>query len=368
MTSMRNMMIKISNCEIGQPLKKTLTLIIGLLIVVGSHAKDLLDPSHIIGIEVIISPKIFDADLYRRSHMVGGEIPENVTLLPTYAIIDGLENIKRVCEHLSKLEEHDWLTHSPYTDSEAFKIWPNGWVVSYEAPGKYAGLSLSIYYDDGRLPDIFWDSHYKSFRNKLFDASREWNDALYFLIEDISKKQDAQYVVEQWKDCKINTDDVEWILFNLMPRNEAKHYDRSKAVYRLTTDFVKFGGVRGCLTDKTKISDFFTMLREMPYQKTNFYSVLESGYQVGFSGSGGVEWTDAANDVLGFITIKRKDKVTPLELIWINDNETIDRDYFNFSFTDDFKKYLDLIYDKSIFDPKPKGIRIPDWGKERLTD
>ncbi|MDE6051380.1 MAG: hypothetical protein K2G08_06820, partial [Paramuribaculum sp.] len=86
------------------------------------------------------------------------------------------------------------------------------------------------------------------------------------------------------------------------------------------------------------------------------------------SKSKGVAWTDVAENVLGFVTIKRNDTVTPFEVIWINDNETIDRDYFNFSFTEDFKKYLDLIYDKSIFDPKPTGVRMPQWRKERQSD
>ena len=344
-------------------MKRVIFLIICLSSILYGYTEDIFDSPHVIGIEAIIARDVFDAYLFRRQHT-------NIRIWSDsiYFTISGKEEIDSICRHLNKLEKDPWLTYSPYSDSEYFYFMKNGWLMSDNKPGKYADLSLVIYYDDGRLPDLFWDSHPKSFRNELYSADVKWSIALEKTVKSLGQMQMSRSVVEKWVECKINTDDVEWIFFNFLPRNESEHYDRSRAVYRLTTDFVKLGGVRGYLSDKTKISNFLMMLRNMPYRKTNFYSVLETGHQAYFSKSKGVAWTDVAENVLGFITIKRNDTVAPFEVIWINDNETIDRDYFNFSFTEDFKKYLDLIYDKSIFDPKPTGVRMPQWGRERQVD
>lgn len=335
---------------------RLLALTVCLFSLVKGYTEDILDPSHIIGIEAIQEPMLFDADIPRRAH--GGD----------HIAITGEQDIRRICEHLNKLEEHDWLNHTPYTDSEVFKISWIGWLVSYISPAKQSDLSLTIYYDDGRLPEVFWDSHYKSFRNKLYDADLKWRMALHSLVKDIGQVQTSDSLVKEWMDCKIDTDDINWIFFNLLPRSEQKHYDRSSAIYRLTTDFVKLGGIRGYLTDKTKIQNFLILLRNLPYRKTNSYSVLETGYQAGISHSEGIVWNKIEEDVLGFIVISRDNKVDRLEAIWINDNETVDRGYFNFGFTDEFKSYLNQIYEKTIFDPKPKGVPMPQWGKERQVN
>lgn len=321
-----------------------ITLISILLTITNQLKSENINHERIRCIEVIglVNP-IFDGCYERRC--------KDLEFFSTPYIIQDSVGLSAVCQQINELVPIGSTRFSPYIESETFTIGKPGFpMISYgQMP---SSATLILYFNDGRLPQVLLITSPINFNSRLFFKDKQWENDMHCILKTYSKKNSDRTLIEQSINSRIDYDAIDWVRVCLLSPSDTTKYSRGQAVYELSTLIRKSGSKCGFFTSKEKVLYLFNCLGSLKYNSTLPYSVDETGYVAQYRYNGNFIWNDTSKNVLGYFVIKRKDTAYRYELIWINEDFSIDREYFEFKPDKDMTDFIMRIYNSTFeFDP-----------------
>lgn len=303
-----------------------------------------INPEQIRCIEVIgLENPIFDGYEYRRC--------VDFEFFSTPYIIQDSLGLSAVCQKINELLPIGSIRVSPYIESETFTIGKPGIpMISYTQ--MRPRTSLVFYFNDGRLPQLLLITSPINFNSRLFYDDRQWSIEMHRILKTFSKKSSDRNIIDQSLNSTIDYDAIDWVSVCLVSPSDTTKYSRDKAIDDFSRLMRQSGNKRGFFTSKEKIARIFNCLGALNHNSTLPYSVDETGYTAHYSPHGNFIWSDTSKYVIGYFVIKRKDTSYPYELIWINYDFSIDREYFEFKPNNVMTDLIMEIYNSDLeFDP-----------------
>ena len=176
---------------------------------------------------------------------------------------------------------------------------------------------ITIYFNNGRLPQILWVSYEDIETNgKLYHYSEKLKDYLYNLhYED--NMDDVRQQVAIWEQTKPRMNGIEAIKLYTQEPADTKSMSRSEFVkYILNSDIINNKNVMTLFLNPSETTTIIENLSKFIISDVLDYSSSESGAVYKLSKNKTIEWITKSSPVTGLIVISYKNDMNP-ELIWI---------------------------------------------------
>ena len=195
----------------------------------------------------------------------------------------------------------------------------SGWIFEEYNWRREPKILITIYFNNGRLPQILWVSYEDIETNgKLYHYSEKLNDYLYNLhYEDEDNMDDVSQQVAIWEQTKPRMNGIEAIKLYTQEPADTKSMSRSEFVrYILNSDIINNKNVMTLFLDPSETTTIIENLSKFIISDVLDYSSSESGAVYKLSKNKTIEWITKSSPVTGLIVISYKNDMNP-ELIWI---------------------------------------------------
>ena len=291
-------------------MKKTVYIILAVILCqTSSMLKAEISADNVRGVIIQSYLKIFDGMFSKRSA---------TAYRGAYSILEDTTEINTFIALLNECALIDTPPLRSMADGNTFGVSKSsGWIFEEYNFRREPTELITIYFNNGRLPQILWVSYEDIETNgKLYHYSEKLKDYLYNLhYED--NMDDVRQQVAIWEQTKPRMNGIEAIKLYTREPADTKSMSRSEFVkYIINSDIINNKNIMTLFLDPSETTTIIENLSKFIISDVLDYSSSESGAVYKLSKNKTIEWITKSSPVTGLIVISYKNDMNP-ELIWI---------------------------------------------------